>query len=122
MKSFAVNLTLPPDFTSVQYASEIAKDRDYTVTWNPSGYSASDIAYISLSSTVTCRVRAWEGKITIPKALLSGVAAGTGPLSIYVAPYPAARPQFSLERTDGTRLPGIIDYGFGSLKLVTVLP
>jgi uncharacterized protein (TIGR03437 family) len=122
LKSFAINLTLPPDFTSVQFAPEIAKDRDFTVTWNPAGYSAGDVAYVSLSSSVSCRVRAWEGSLTIPKALLSGVTPGTGTLSIYVGPFPAARPQFSLERTDGTRLPGIVDYGFGSSKLVTILP
>ena len=125
LKSFAQSFTLPPSVASigVSVPATVSKTRDLTVTWNPAGFGGNDVVFVSLFNTSTvCLVRAWEGSVTVPSALLSNATVGEGAVFVSLTPVPLSRPQYSLERSDGTRIPGLVDYGFSVSKLVTVVP
>ncbi len=125
IKSLAQSFTLPPNIASIGVTAPntVSKSRDLAVTWNPTGFGGSDVVFVSVFDTgASCLVRAWEGSVTIPSALLANATLGEGAVFVSLVPVPVSRPQYSLERLDGTKIPGIVDYGFSVSKLVTFVP
>jgi hypothetical protein len=123
-----------PSGTNVKRNDEPPVDRDFTVTWNPSGYSATDIMKVELGGGshfvngreilypyYLCRVHAAEGRITIPQTQMPQFAnQGTVALRLTAMPHPAARKAVRLTRTDGA--PMTLYSDFQLVDVIQLLP
>jgi hypothetical protein len=116
---------LPPliNWTNRDNLATIDRGQDQDVTWDPAGYTDTDVATVSLSLTrqatlgslnsqILCRVPAALGKLTIPSSLLEALPLGSASMQLGIAPRPNKRTLFSLPLTDGSAAQAFFDYSF----------
>ncbi len=122
---FHAELTLPPPVCVANRDSLTMLDlgQDQYVLWDPSGYSDTDVATVTLSlsrlaalglsgSQIRCRTPASTGALTIPSPLLQTLPPGSASLRLGIAPRPNRRVLFSLPLTDGSSAQAFFDYSF----------
>lgn len=123
---FQADLVLPPliNWTNRDDLTSIDRGNDQDITWDPTGYTDTDVATVNLSPTrlaaivspsaqILCRTPATSGKLTIPSGLLQTLPAlGSASLRLGIAPRPNQRVVFSLSLTDGSSAQAIFDYSF----------
>src|SRR5260370_19032169 len=114
---FQADVVLPPTihWTNRNNFANIDRGQDQTVTWDPTGYTYTDVAAANLSvpsAQVSCRAPAATGKLTIPSSLLETLPLGSASLRLGIAPRPNQRMLFSLPPTDGSAAQAFFDYSF----------
>jgi hypothetical protein len=123
---FQADLTLPPliHWTNRDALTTIDRGHDQDITWDPTGYTDTDIATVNLSlirlaaivspsAQIFCRAPATTGKLTIPSSLLQTLPAfGSASLRLGIAPRPNQRVLFSLPLADGSSAQAFFDYSF----------
>jgi hypothetical protein len=122
---FKADLVLPPaiHWTNRDNLATIDRGQDQDVTWDPTGYSITDVATVTLSLTrlaalglpngqILCRAPAATGKVTIPSVLLETLPLGSASLRLGIAPRPNQRTLFSLPLTGGSAARAFFDYSF----------
>ncbi|MCP4250772.1 MAG: hypothetical protein GY778_27355 [bacterium] len=140
---FRLAIRLPPPIEVTNFADLQTIDRtsDVTVTWNPIGYWPSDVIDIQLSGnesvttgnstttgslSVSCRVPAPDGHLTIPSTMLRDfdpaepTAFPHPSLSLYVSGPPSEQSRFWVHLTNGESLPGRISHGSWEWIPVTI--
>jgi uncharacterized protein (TIGR03437 family) len=127
--NFAQPLQLPPTIQLQNFAAlqSIDTTHDLTITWNPSGYSKSDVLSLSMSTqssspffvanSISCNAPAASGSLVIPAAQLQAIPKS---VSIYAAVYSSQTPNFRLPQGDGSTLPLQVTYGFSETFPVTL--
>lgn len=126
-------LTLPPPLRWTNrelFAASIDRSSDQAVTWEPDGYSESDVMTVTLStpsfsgqdfaaSGLICRAPAAAGRLVLPGELLRGIPPSPlmapfpmASLELRLAPKPWARKQFDLPLTAGGTERALVDYLF----------
>jgi hypothetical protein len=110
---FQADLVLPPTvrWTNRDNLAAIDRGQDQDVTWDPSGYTDTDVAAVSLGQ-IFCRAPATAGKLTIPSTLLETLPLGSASLRLGIAPRPNRRKLFSLPLTNGSSAQAFFDYSF----------
>lgn len=120
-------LQLPPElkWTNRDSLTTISRTSDTAITWDPAGYSATDIAGIALrggsTSEVDCQVPANAGSVTLPRSLLGQLTPTTDALlSVGVFSSPKDRLRFNVPTKAGGTMPVVFGYGFGETLRVAV--
>lgn len=120
-------LQLPPElkWTNRDSLNTISRTSDTAITWDPSGYSATDIASITLSGSgageVDCLVPANAGSVTLSSSLLGQLTPTTDALlSVGVSSSPRDRSRFNVPLKAGGSMPVVFGYGFGETLRVVV--
>jgi uncharacterized protein (TIGR03437 family) len=110
---FQADLVLPPTvrWTNRDNLTAIDRGRDQDVTWDPTGYTDTDVAAVGLGQ-IFCRAPATAGKLTIPSSLLETLPLGSVSLRLGIAPRPSKRTLFSLPLTNGSAAQAFFDYSF----------
>ncbi|HXE54721.1 MAG TPA: hypothetical protein VN541_16990 [Tepidisphaeraceae bacterium] len=141
VKPFQASALFPPQIRATNFSNltTIDRQRDQTITWDPTGYNDSDVATLTLSATqsitqgfttttsnesVTCRAHASAGQVTIPSSLLAAFAPSasgnsTAFAELRVAPRSNQGVVFPISLADGNTMPGVIRYSFAELWPVT---
>jgi uncharacterized protein (TIGR03437 family) len=127
VNGFQQALQLPPELTWTNRASltTISRASDTAITWDPAGYSATDIAYITLTggglSEVGCLARATSGGVTLGRSLLGQLApTSDGLLSVNISNDLRDRQPFNVPLKAGGTMPVVFGYGFGETLRVVV--
>lgn len=133
--SFSVPLTLPPEIMATNFSAlqTIHRSRDLLVMWNPAGFGAQDVLTVRVSGAgtlfpsslsrldvpsplVMCKIPASGGQIVIPAAMLQNLPPTTtgGPpttsINLEVSQRSGHAQTFSLPLSDGTSLPGVLQF------------
>jgi uncharacterized protein (TIGR03437 family) len=124
--AFQQAFQLPPELTWTNRGSlnTVSRTSDTAITWDPAGYSATDIATVHLSgggtTSVDCLVPATTGSVTIPGSLLQQlVATPDGLLRVQISSNPPDRLRFNVPMKFLGSMPVILSYGFGdTLRVV----
>jgi hypothetical protein len=127
---FSQPLNLPPVIQLQNFAAlqSIDSTHDLTITWNPTGYSNSDVLTLTLatppsewftSSNSICHARAAAGSLTIPSAQLRAIPT-SATLTASISPHPGQTPNFRLPQPDGSTLPLQVNYYFSETFPVTL--
>jgi len=120
------SFVLPPEihWTNADSLSTISRDSDVTVTWDPGGYSASDVMGVSLQGLggspigVQCMVPAQNGSAVLPQSLLQRISPTVeGVLGLGLA---NAHSSFQAPFADGTSGVGVLTYSLGEAIQVTI--
>jgi hypothetical protein len=116
---FQADLVLPPlvSWTNRDSLTTIDRARSQDITWDPTGYTDTDVATANLSATetgslVSCRAPAATGQLTVPSSLLQMLPLGSAFLRLGIAPRPNQRTLFSLPLTNGSAAQAFFDYSF----------
>jgi uncharacterized protein (TIGR03437 family) len=127
---FSQPLPLPAPIQLKNFAAlqSIDRTKDLTITWDPTGYSPTDVLTLSLaaplnswfiSSNSLCNARASDGFLTVPTAQLQAIPKAVT-LTVGVAPHPDRNFSFRLPQTDGSTLPLQVLYSFSETFPVTL--
>jgi uncharacterized protein (TIGR03437 family) len=122
---FKADLMLPPtvNWTNRDNLTAVNRGQDQDVIWDPTGYTDTDVATVTLSLTrlaalglpngqILCRAPARVGKLSIPSSLLESLPLGSASLRLGIAPRPNRRTLFSLPLTSGSAAQAFFDYSF----------
>jgi uncharacterized protein (TIGR03437 family) len=115
---------LPPQvrWTNRESLTTFSRDGDLRLTWDPQGYSATDVMNIVFLTGslmgISCVAPAQTGELIVPAALLQQIAAGPGSLELYIASQTPT--VFKIPLTAGGVAPVVISYGFSNSLAVTV--
>ncbi len=128
MGAFQQEFILPPQLGITNLNPfGVIPSQGYTLTWDPSGFSASDVATVYLLPTAssnysyaTCSTPAASGQMILPDWVLENFKGQNISLETHVRPNPAARTLFSISATDGTIIRGFVDYNFMQVLSATV--
>ncbi len=127
VNGFQQALRLPPQLTWTNRASlaTISRANDTAITWDPAGYSSTDIAYIALSGggpgEVDCLAVATSGGVTLGRSLLGQLTPTTdGLLRVGISNGPLDRQRFDVPLKVGGSMPVVFGYGFGETLHVVV--
>jgi uncharacterized protein (TIGR03437 family) len=126
--NFSQPLQLPPTIQLQNFAAlqSIDTTRDLTITWNPSGYSKSDLLLLNLaaatspwftSSSIFCHAAAATGSLTIPAAQLQAIPKSAN-LSTFITS--SQTPNFRLPQPDGSTQPLQVTYNFWETFPITL--
>jgi uncharacterized protein (TIGR03437 family) len=124
--AFQQEFQLPPElkWTNRALLSTVSRTNDTAITWDPVGYSATDIATVHLSgggtTSVDCQVPATTGSVTIPGSLLQQlVATPDGLLRVQISSNPQDHLRFNVPMKFLGSMPVILSYRFGdTLRVV----
>ncbi len=128
LASFFQSFFLPPVSVSldVKAGDTIPSTRDLIVTWDGSGFGASDVAKMVLiggtsNEIATCAVPAWTGRAQLPQSMLARFAGKHADLGLAIVPGPSARTIFPILQKDGSSLRTLIDYTFIASEINVVV-
>jgi uncharacterized protein (TIGR03437 family) len=124
--AFQHTFQLPPElnWTNRGSLNTVSRASDTAITWDPAGYSATDVATVNLSgggtTSVDCHVPATSGSVTIPRSLLQQLpATADGLLRAQISSNPPDRVRFDVPMKLFGSMPVILGYGFGdTLRVV----
>jgi hypothetical protein len=124
---FGQVVQLPPQlkWTNRDSLTTISRTGDTLITWDPTGYSATDSASISLSvggpSEVDCLVPANTGSVILARSLLEQLMPTTdGLLRVQVSSSSRDRSRFNVQLKTSAPMPVIFGYGFGETLRVVI--
>jgi hypothetical protein len=116
VQPFTGRLTVPPGvrISNAVDLTNIDHTKNLSVQWNGSDYTDDYVATVQLSasSTIVCRAPANAGQLTIPAALMQGIAQGangTG-LKLLLTPKPDRVSTFSVPLSKGETVPTMFRY------------
>jgi hypothetical protein len=128
--AFRMELTLPPKirWRNRDELATIDLSRDLEVKWDGSGYTAADVATVTVTSTIAwveCRTGDSSGSVTIPASLLTQLRPPIGfplvhALGIEIGPRMDAQHRHSLPLVSGGEAVAIFDYRFSDGFEVTL--
>lgn len=125
IRPFQQTLQLPPPLNWTNRASftTISRAGDAVITWDPAGYSATDVSNITLnaaSGAVTCQVPAKAGSVTLVSSMLEELApTANGLLSVQISSSPRDSQRFTVTTSAGS-MPVVFGYGFGETLWVVI--
>jgi hypothetical protein len=124
---FQQAVQLPPTltWTNRKLLTAISRTVDTAITWDPTGYSPTDVASVALSvggpAELECSVLASAGGIILPHSLLEQlVPTADGLLRVQISSDPQDRRRFNVQLRTGGSMPVLFGYGFGETLRVPV--
>ena len=124
---FSEQVVLPPPirWTNRGDLTTVHRDRDVNLQWDPSGYGPGDLMTIRLARSlvgIECTGYAWQGRLSLPRALLQLVEPlqAQNLLTLELSPHPDARHLFTLSAPSGESGPAVVTYLFSDVREVAV--